>query len=305
MTPPDRVTVRQAEPKDAHAAAEVLRRSITELCVADHRGDLDTIEKWLANKTPQNILAWLANDDNFCVVADENDRLAGIGLLHREGEIRLCYLAPGEQRRGIGKAIYLALEAKAKAWGVHKLRLESTVAARSFYERLGYRAAGAARPGFGVSHCHPYEKTLQGEYQITLETSDIERASKEILAEVLRYNASQAGPLNDARYVLTVRSADQRLIGGLVAMQYWNGMFIELLWVAEEMRRRGLGTQLMRRAESDLATRGGEIVFLSTWSFQAPAFYERLGYSAFGKLEGMPPGATRTWYYKRLRSDVG
>jgi GNAT superfamily N-acetyltransferase len=150
MTPPDRVTVRQAEPKDAHAAAEVLRRSITELCVADHRGDLDTIEKWLANKTPQNILAWLANDDNFCVVADENDRLAGIGLLHREGEIRLCYLAPGEQRRGIGKAIYLALEAKAKAWGVHKLRLESTVAARSFYERLGYRAAGAARPGFGV-----------------------------------------------------------------------------------------------------------------------------------------------------------
>jgi GNAT superfamily N-acetyltransferase len=155
------VAVRQAVPEDAEAAVTVLRRSITELCIADHRGDAETIAGWLANKTPQNFVAWLRDGDNFCVVAEANDRLSGVGLLHRSGEIRLCYLSPGAQGQGIGKAIYLALEDKARAWGLKKLNLESTVAARPFYESLGFRSAGAAKPGFGISHCHSYEKPLQ------------------------------------------------------------------------------------------------------------------------------------------------
>ena len=84
-------------------------------------------------------------------------------------------------------------------------------------------------------------------------------------------------------------------------MQYWNGMFVDYLWVHERLRGRGIGTELLRRAEQSLRERGGEIIFLSTYSFQAPAFYEKLGYRAFGTLEGMPPGATRTWYFKRAR----
>jgi len=155
------VAVRQAVPEDAEAAVAVLRRSITELCISDHRGDAQTIAKWLANKTPQNFVSWIGDDDNFCVVAEAPERLLGVGLLHRSGELRLCYLSPGAQGQGLGKAIYLALEEKAKAWGLKKLSLESTVAARSFYESLGFRPAGAAKPGFGLSHCHPYEKPLQ------------------------------------------------------------------------------------------------------------------------------------------------
>jgi GNAT superfamily N-acetyltransferase len=152
--------VRRAEPKDADAAVALLRRSITELCVADHHGDAETIARWLSNKTRENFLSWLADDDSFCVVAEANDRLLGVGLVHRSGEIRLCYLLPGTQRQGIGKAIYLALEAKAKAWTLPTLSLESTLSARPFYESLGYRATGSAKPGFGLSRCHPYEKAL-------------------------------------------------------------------------------------------------------------------------------------------------
>jgi len=153
--------VRHAHPRDAQAATDVLRRSITELCALDHRGDSDTLGKWLANKTPQDFLSWLASDDNFCVVAEADSHVVGVGLLHRSGEIRLCYLAPGAQRKGIGKAIYLALEEQAKAWGLRTLRLESTVSARQFYERQGFLSAGTVTPGFGISHCHPYEKQLQ------------------------------------------------------------------------------------------------------------------------------------------------
>ena len=154
------LAVRQAESKDAEAAVEVVRRSITESCAADHRGDADTLARWLSNKTVQNFVSWFAIDDNFCVIAEANGRLSGVGLLHRSGEIRLFYLAPGAQRQGMGKAIHLALEEKAQAWGLRKLELESTVLACSFYEKLGYRSTGAAKPRFGVLLSYPYEKTL-------------------------------------------------------------------------------------------------------------------------------------------------
>lgn len=152
--------VRKAEPRDTQAAVEVLRRSITELCTLDHHGDAATLAQWLANKTTRDFLSWLAAEDNFCVVAEANDQIMGVGLLHRGGEVRLCYLAPGAQGQGLGKAILGALEEKAREWGLRKLHLESTVSARPFYERVGYRSAGAAKPGFGISHCHPYEKIL-------------------------------------------------------------------------------------------------------------------------------------------------
>jgi GNAT superfamily N-acetyltransferase len=154
------VAVRKAEPRDAEAAAAVLRRSITELCTLDHHGDADTLAKWLANKTARDFLSWLANEDHFCVVADASDQVMGVGLLHRSGEVRLCYLAPGAQGQGLGRAILGMLEEKAREWRLRKLHLESTVSARPFYERVGYRSGGAAKPGFGISHCHPYEKIL-------------------------------------------------------------------------------------------------------------------------------------------------
>jgi len=152
--------VRAAEARDADAAVDVVRRSITESCTADHQDDEDTIAKWLSNKTVKHFVSWLANEDNHCVIAESARGLLGVGLLQRSGEIALFYLDPRAQRQGIGKAIHFALEEKAKTWGLLSLKLDSTLLACQFYERLGYRSAGAARPRFGVLRSYPYEKTL-------------------------------------------------------------------------------------------------------------------------------------------------
>lgn len=157
------MNIRPAEQRDAAAVVEVARQSIRELCLADHRGDRETLAQWLANKTPENFLAWLANPDNFCVVADLDDQVSGVGLVHRSGEIRLFFLAPGAQRLGVGKAIHAKLEAAAKRWGLSSLHPESTAMARPFYEAVGYRSTGPAIPRFGVLCCFPYEKRLRSE----------------------------------------------------------------------------------------------------------------------------------------------
>lgn len=153
--------VRQAIPKDAEAAAQVVRRSIEELCVADHRNEAGTLDKWLANKTPENLRSWISDPDNFCVVAESSGGLSGVGLIHRSGEIQLFYLAPGLQRQGVGRAIHTVLEEKARTWGLRKLHLDSTFLARPFYEAMGYQPTGAAKTRFGVLRCYPYVKRLQ------------------------------------------------------------------------------------------------------------------------------------------------
>jgi GNAT superfamily N-acetyltransferase len=154
------ITVRPAEPKDADATVDVLRRSVTELCSADHQNDATALAEWLANKTTRNFLAWLANKNNLCVVAEDGDGLLGMGMLGRNGKINLLYLRPGVQRRGIGKAIYLAMEQQAQTWGLQKLTTESTTAACAFYERMGFVRAGDAVRGLGLALSQPYEKAL-------------------------------------------------------------------------------------------------------------------------------------------------
>lgn len=155
------IAVRPAEQRDADEAIDVVRKSISDLCVADHQNDQETLAAWLANKTAQSFFRWISNPENFCVIAESDNHIVGVGVLQRGGEILLFYLAPGAQRRGIGRKIHDALEEKAARWQLESLHLDSTALARPFYEALGYRPVGPPIPRFGVLRCFPYAKKLQ------------------------------------------------------------------------------------------------------------------------------------------------
>jgi GNAT superfamily N-acetyltransferase len=130
------------------------------LCEPDHRNDPATLDRWLANKTPESFVTWISNPDNFCAIEAFDGIVRGVGLLHRSGELRLFYVAPGHERRGIGRTIHDALISQARVWGLTRLHLESTSVARRFYESLGYRPAGSQKPMFGVLQAFPYEMPI-------------------------------------------------------------------------------------------------------------------------------------------------
>lgn len=153
---------REAQARDAAAAVEVLRRSIIELCVADHQGDPETLAKWLSNKTEERFRAWIDSPEQYLVVAERAGALCGVGMLGGTGEIQLCYVMPGLASQGVGRALLQALETQAEAWGLSRLQLSSTIGAKRFYERAGYRPTGKPTTGFGITECHPYEKHLGG-----------------------------------------------------------------------------------------------------------------------------------------------
>jgi GNAT superfamily N-acetyltransferase len=154
------LVTRTACSDDAEAAVAVLRASITKLCELDHRGDTATLATWLSNKTPENFLRWQADPDNCLLVAEQAGSIRGVGCLHRSGEIRLCYVQPGFQRSGVGRALLQDLEGRARLWRLTRLTLNSTAGARVFYERQGFRATQCDACAFGVLRCYPYERAL-------------------------------------------------------------------------------------------------------------------------------------------------
>jgi GNAT superfamily N-acetyltransferase len=89
-------------------------------------------------------------------------------------------------------------------------------------------------------------------------------------------------------------------VGGLWGRTGYDWLFVELLFVPESMRGRGVGTDLMRRAEREAAARGCHGAWLDTFEFQARGFYERLGYECFGELQRYPVGSARFFLKKGL-----
>ena len=154
--------IRAAVPRDAEIAVEVVRRSIVELCAADHCHDAETLARWLENKTVDHFLAWISSERHYCVVAGDDTGICGVGLIKNDGEIQLCYVLPGMQSRGHGRTILESLEAQARRWGLARIRLKSTSLARTFYERHGYRSTGVPARGFGITRPLSYEKDIAG-----------------------------------------------------------------------------------------------------------------------------------------------
>lgn len=152
--------VRVARPEDAEAAATVLRRSIIELCQADHGDDPATLERWLANKTPENVRTWIANPDNRFLVAEETGRILGAAAIQSSGRISLNYVSPDARRRGVSKALVAGLEAYARALGHDACVLESTRTAIPFYRAMGYTESGEPGLTFGVLVHFPMRKAL-------------------------------------------------------------------------------------------------------------------------------------------------
>ena len=115
------------------------------------------------------------------------------------------------------------------------------------------------------------------------------------------FNYSQAGPEPELPLAILIREDGcDKIIGGLWGLTYYRWMFVELLFVPQELRRKGLGRKIMLQAEAEALRRGCHGSWIDTFTFQAREFYEKLGYRIFGELPCYPPGHRRIFMCKWL-----
>ena len=115
------------------------------------------------------------------------------------------------------------------------------------------------------------------------------------------YNMQRAQAYDGRSLAIFVRDDQGQIIAGLSAYT-WAGLCeVEMLWVHEELRSQGYGSQLLHAAEQEARARGCLLIVLSTYNFQAPAFYQKHSYTIAGQINDCPPGHTDYYLYKRLQ----
>lgn len=118
------------------------------------------------------------------------------------------------------------------------------------------------------------------------------------------YNVSRTGrPEPAERVAVLVRDTDGMTLGGAWCVIYYDWMHVDLLHLPEMLRGKRIGTRVMRAAEREAARRGCRGVWLDTASFQAPGFYDKLGYSRIGSIVDYVPGHDRIWLLKQTVED--
>ena len=130
------------------------------------------------------------------------------------------------------------------------------------------------------------------------EPADAVRAA--VFSGLRAYNRRHAEAPDFRPLVLAARTADGTIIGGLVGETGWRWLHIDLLWVIDGHRGRGLGRRLLHSAEDEARARGAGHAYLDTFDFQARPFYEREGYTVFGVQDDFPPGHQRFFMRKDL-----
>jgi len=154
------VIVRDATPADARTACEVMRASIAELCVPDHRNDPEILRRWLGNKTPEHFTAWVADPEASLLLAIEGDTILAVGSVRNDGEITLNYVSPAARFRGVSTELLKALERRAVERGNSQCKLVSTETAHRFYRARGYADTGAPEGRFGTNSSYPMSKKI-------------------------------------------------------------------------------------------------------------------------------------------------
>lgn len=90
------------------------------------------------------------------------------------------------------------------------------------------------------------------------------------------------------------------IIAGIRTCLYFREcMVINVLFVDEQYRRKGLGSRLLQYSEEKAKSIGVRLARLDTFDFQAKDFYLKRGYEIFGVLDDCPKGHKR-YYLKKV-----
>lgn len=131
---------------------------------------------------------------------------------------------------------------------------------------------------------------MSQKHQVVVEAEPVSTDMAVIMKGLMAYNASKANGDTPNYLFIAIRGIDGSIAGGLIGATYLGWLQIQAVWVSDELRGIGYGSELMEAAETEAVRRGCPRVFLETLSFQALPFYEKRGYKVASQIPDFPPG---------------
>jgi GNAT superfamily N-acetyltransferase len=136
--------------------------------------------------------------------------------------------------------------------------------------------------------------------RLTLGDEDTE-LDERLDAELTAYNLATAGVQEQTGFTVRIDDDAGDLVAGLSGWTWGSCAGISLVWVRSDRRARGTGARLLEAAEHLARERGCAQIVVSSFTFQAPGFYERHGFVETARIHGLPlEGAAVVHLVKRL-----
>ena len=158
---------------------------------------------------------------------------------------------------------------------------------------------------FPIMHYHDDLETLRMEPKYELTDNPPPDTYQKMLASLVKFNEHAVGNAKARTLAILLKEpTTDELVGGLWGRSLWGSLFVEILFVPAMLRGRGIGTSLLRQAEQEAIRRGCRDIWMETYAFQARTFYEKLGFTIFGRLDGPAPIFPH-FFLKKSLSDFG
>jgi GNAT superfamily N-acetyltransferase len=137
-------------------------------------------------------------------------------------------------------------------------------------------------------------------HKFTVQDSPDER-DVEFLRKSLSEHNLKHSTIGDTQ-ALAIFLKDERgqIRAGIYGQLWGQRLEIDYLWVHADLRGQGYGQKLLLKLENQAVRRGCNLAILDTYSFQAPEFYQELGYEIWGIIDGYPNQYRKIFLKKRL-----
>ena len=127
-----------------------------------------------------------------------------------------------------------------------------------------------------------------------------EQVGEFINIEFSAYGEKNEVELNYDEFNFVAENEDGKIIGVITGRAYYNEVHIGDLIIDEKYRRLRLGSELVKKVEEEYSGKGYEKITLTTFGFQAPEFYKKLGYSLEFVREDKEPKLSKYFYSKAI-----
>lgn len=135
-------------------------------------------------------------------------------------------------------------------------------------------------------------------------TDEIDQESHDkIIKLLIEYNLGKTQELKkEINKPIEIIARDERneIIGGLYGRSIWGTLEVKTFVVKPENRNKGIGRKLIIEAEKEAKNRNCRFISLDTFSFQAPGFYEKIGFEKIGTETDFPKGFEKYYYRKKI-----
>ena len=128
---------------------------------------------------------------------------------------------------------------------------------------------------------------------------DNEKIGEFINREFTEYAVDCEVALNFEEFTFATED-DGKIAGIITGRAYYNEVHIGDLIIGKEYRRAGVGRRLVAAVEDAFKGKGYEKIALTTFGFQAPEFYKKLGYELEFVREDKDPRLSKYFYLKRI-----